>query len=185
MTPVLPKPLPTKLNLGCGRARRDDCLNVDRRPSVGPDLQWDLDQYPYPLPSQHFEMIYALDIVEHLADLPVFMEEAHRLLRPDGVLEVTTPHFSCANSYTDPTHRLHLGYFSFDFFTATSPYDFESPVGFIIDERLIVFHAGRLARLWAWAANRWPERYERRFAWVYPAWFLRFRLKAIARGTKA
>lgn len=171
-------PLATRLNLGSGAARRADCLNVDRNAQARPDLVWDLDTYPYPLPTGHFEHIYALDVVEHLADIPAFMSEAHRLLRAGGVLEITTPHFSCSNSYTDPTHRWHLGYFAFDFFTAERPYDIGSIGCFRVESRLLAFHPGRLARIVAVAANRWPAHYERRWAWIFPAWFLQFRLRS-------
>jgi predicted SAM-dependent methyltransferase len=104
--------LPRELNLGCGTRRREGWLNVDRVARVLPDLVWDLDQYPYPLATSHFRWIFAGDVVEHLRNIPDFMQEVHRLLEAGGCVEITTPHFSCANSYTDPTHRHHLGYFS-------------------------------------------------------------------------
>ncbi len=172
--------VPLELNLGCGRKRRPGCLNVDVLPQVQPDLVMDLDRHPYPLPRDHFQHIYAHDVVEHLADIRSFMEEAHALLAPGGVLEITTPHFSSANSYTDPTHRFHLSYFSFDYFTAGHQWDFYSAARFRIVERFIAFHTGGpLARLMARFANRHPQTYERRFAWIYPAWFLQFKLSAV------
>ena len=39
--------VPKQLNLGCGRSKRPECLNVDVRSEVAPDLEWDLDQRPY------------------------------------------------------------------------------------------------------------------------------------------
>jgi SAM-dependent methyltransferase len=171
--------LPRRLNLGCGRQQRSDCLNVDLRPAVSPDLVWDLEKRPYPLPRGHFEHIYALDVVEHLADIQGFVEEAHELLAPGGILEITTPHFSCANSFTDPTHRHHLGYFSFDYFTDLSGWNFYSGVRFEIAERVLAFHNGRPDRLMSRLANRHPAFYERRLAWIWPAWFLIFKLRAV------
>lgn len=171
--------LPRRLNLGCGMKKRPDCLNVDLRPSVGPDLVWDLEKRPYPLPRDHFEHIWALDVVEHLADLQDFVEEAHALLAPGGILEITTPHFSSANAFTDPTHRHRLGYFSFDYFTDGSEWSFYSGARFEIAERLLVFHNRWLDRRMANWANRHPEIYERRLAWLWPAWFLIFKLRAV------
>jgi SAM-dependent methyltransferase len=171
--------IPRRLNLGCGRQHRPDCLNVDLRDSVRPDLVWDLERRPYPLPRHHFEHIYAFDVVEHLDDLVGFLEEAHALLAPGGVIEITTPHFSCANSFTDPTHRHHLGYFSFDYFTAGSELNFYSAARFEYAGRLLAFHNGLIDRLVGRFANRNPRLYEQRFAWMYPAWFLLFKLRAL------
>jgi SAM-dependent methyltransferase len=172
-----PEALPRRLNLGCGLRKRPDCWNVDLRGE--PDLVWDLDRRPWPLPRNHFEHIYAFDVVEHVASVQDFVEEAHALLAPGGILEITTPHFSCANSFTDPTHRHHLGYFSFDYFTDASQWSFYSQVRFEVAERILVFHQRRPDRLVARFANRHPQIWEQRFAWLWPAWFLIFKLRAV------
>jgi SAM-dependent methyltransferase len=171
--------LPKRLNLGCGSKKRPDCLNVDVLPQVGPDLAWDLDQRPYPLPRNHFEQIWALDVVEHLASVNDFLEEVHELLAPGGTIEITTPHFSCANSFTDTTHRHHLGYFSLDYFTAGSQWNFYTATRFEIVERNLIFYPSLIDRLVERFANRRPALYERRLTWIFPAWFLIFKLRAV------
>ncbi len=171
--------LPRRLNLGCGSQKRADCVNVDVRPEAAPDLLWDLDRQPYPLPRGHFEHIFALDVVEHLRDVPRFMDEAHALLSPGGILEITTPHFSCANSYTDPTHRQRLGYFSFDYFSPDAKRELSPHGCFAIDSRTLVFHHSFVNRVVSRLANRYPDAYEHRYAWLFPAWFLIFRLRAV------
>jgi SAM-dependent methyltransferase len=168
-----------RLNLGCGRAKRADCFNVDARAEVAPDLLWNLDQRPYPLPRDHFDAVWALDVVEHLASVKDFLEEVHALLAPGGTLEITTPHFSSANSFTDPTHRHHLGYFSLDYFTRDHPWNFYSAARFEIVERTLVFHDSLADRLAERFANRHPRLYEQRFTWLFPAWFLIFKLRAV------
>jgi SAM-dependent methyltransferase len=171
--------LPRRLNLGCGSHKRPDCLNLDLRPEAAPDLLWDLDEHPFPLPRGHFDHVYALDVVEHLRDVPRFMQEVHELLVPGGILEITTPHFSCANSYSDPTHRQHLGYFSFDFFAPGAELELSPRGRFAIVERTLVFHPSLADRIVARLANRFPEAYEHRFTWLFPAWFLIFKLSAV------
>lgn len=167
-----------QLNLGCGRDKRPDCLNVDFNPAVEPDLVWNLDRRPFPLARSGFDTIYVKDVVEHVEDLMGFMEEVHELLAPGGTVVITTPHFSCANAFTDPTHRRQLGYFSFDYFTDGSAWSFYSSFRFDIARRLLVFHNGVLDRVVARIANRHPAYYERRLAWLFPAWFLIFELVA-------
>jgi SAM-dependent methyltransferase len=169
--------LPRRLNLGCGLRKKPDCLNVDLRGE--PDLVLDLDRHPWPLPRGHFDYVWALDVVEHLADVPAFMEDVHAVLAPGGIVEITTPHFSCPNAYTDPTHRHHLGYFSFDYFTDASQWSFYTPIRFEIVERTLVFHPSHLDGLVSRLARRRPALYEKRFAWLWPAWFLIFKLRKV------
>lgn len=171
-----------RLNLGCGRDLRAGYLNVDRSDGVGADLVWDLATGPLPLVASSFEEILALDVLEHVEDVPAFFEEAHRLLVPGGELRITTPHFSCSNSFTDPTHRHHFGWFSFDYFVAGHPLAHYSAARFEISHRLLVFRPTRLNRFVSNWANRNPERYERRWVWIFPAWFLEVRLRKVGGG---
>jgi SAM-dependent methyltransferase len=168
-----------KLNLGSGIQPRPGYINVDLRTTARPDIIADLNHFPYPFARSAFEEVLALDVVEHLSDVTRFMEEVHDLLVPGGLLEITTPHFSSANSYTDPTHRHHFGFFSFDYFTPDSKYSFYSRASFAIENKTVVFTASHFNRVVARFANRCPELWERRFCWLFPAWFLIFRLRAV------
>jgi len=172
-------PVARRLNLGCGQMKLPDCLNVDFNPAVEPDVVWDLDRRPYPFPKGHFERVFVKDVIEHLEDVPGFMTEIHSLLAPGSVVEITTPHFSSANAFTDPTHRRQLGWSSFDYFTESSQWSFYTGVRFEILHRTIVFHHSTLNRVVSRLANRYPAAYEHRWAWIFPAWFLIFELRAI------
>jgi SAM-dependent methyltransferase len=171
--------LPKGLNLGCGERHLADCINVDAVDAVKPDLVWDLDQRPYPLPRDHFDHVYAFDVIEHLTSVRDFLEEVHAVLAPGGVAEITTPHYSCSNSFVDPTHRHHLSYFSFDYFTSGHPLSFYSGARFEVVERILVFRHSLVNRLVSRLANRYPAAYEERFAWMFPAWFLIVKLRAV------
>lgn len=167
------------LKVGCGRAAGAGGIKLDISPEVSPDVLWDLDRYPYPFPDNSFERIECRDVIEHLAEIPRPLEQFWRILEPGGVLEITTPHFSCANSYVDPTHRWHLSYYSFDYFAADHELAYYSSARFRIAYRRIHFHGSRfnnyIAAKWA---NRFPELYEHRLSWMFPAWFLEFHLVA-------
>lgn len=171
--------LPDKLNLGCGNKKRDGWLNVDRAESIKPDQVHDLNQYPYPWPDSSFSEIQAYDVIEHLDDIPAFMNEIWRLGKPQAVVQLTTPHFSCANSYVDPTHQNHLSYFSLDYFTAGHPWGYYCGSGFEIKHRQIVFTPSLVNRVVSRMANKDPHCYENRWAWICPAWFLYFELAVI------
>lgn len=169
----------TKLNLGCGARHFDTHLNVDLVPDVKPDLVMDLNRFPYPLPDGHFEETLVYDVVEHVADLVGFMREIHRISRPGGRLVVTTPHFSCANSYTDPTHTRHMGWFSFDYFLVDGTTHNYGLRGFRVRHRSLIFRPTLVNKLVWRLANRHPNAYEQRWAWLFPAWFLSFELEAV------
>lgn len=90
---------------------------------------------------------------------------------------VTTPRFSCANSYTDPTHARHLGWFSFDYFLVDGTTHHYGVRGFRMRRRRLFFRPTLVNKL-AWRlANRFPEAYVQRWAWLFPAWFLSFELE--------
>ena len=70
-----------------------------------------------PLQDQSVDVIFALHVVEHLAEPKNFLDEAHRALRPGGMLVVATPNLEGWGArlmkekwmgYKDPTHiQLH------------------------------------------------------------------------------
>ncbi|MBI4051392.1 MAG: methyltransferase domain-containing protein [Elusimicrobia bacterium] len=51
----------------------------------------DLNVFPYPYPSEYFQVVSALEIIEHLENPRGFLREIFRLLRPGGVLVLSTP----------------------------------------------------------------------------------------------
>jgi SAM-dependent methyltransferase len=169
--------LPEKINLGCGKKKMPGYLNVDRVAAVEPDVVHDLNVYPYPFPDNSFEEVCAYDVVEHLNDVMVFMREVWRIARPDARVVFTTPHFSSANSFTDPTHQRHLSYYSFDYFTVGHQWNYYGSEGFEMRHRSLVFAPTLANKIAGRLANRFPSRYEQHWAWIFPAWFLYFELQ--------
>ena len=173
---LLPVETRTKLNLGCGKKPFADHVNVDVVASVNPDVVHDLDHYPYPFANSRFDEIAVYDVIEHIGDVPAFMREIWRIGRPGARVVITTPHFSAANSYTDPTHRRHLGFFSLDYFTAGHPLNFYGSDGFCVLRRVMIFQPTLANKLVHRLANRWPRTYEHHWTWMFPAWYLQFEL---------
>lgn len=173
--------LKNKISLGCGsRELGAEYFRVDLSSKVKPDLVHNLDVVPWPLPSKEFVEVECMDVVEHVQDICLFMEEVHRILKLGGKIIISTPHYSSNNSFTDPTHRHHLGYFSFDYFTREHHLRYYSKAEFKIVHRNLVFRGNGIgSKLLSRWANRYPEVYERRFAWMFPAWFLYFELESV------
>ena len=92
-----------KLNLGCGEFKINDFINVDINKSVEPDVVHDLNKFPYPFKDNHFNVIRAEHILEHLDNPFKVMKELHRLLNYGGVLIIKVPHSS--RGFTHPDHK--------------------------------------------------------------------------------
>lgn len=167
------------LNLGCGNKHIPGAVNLDITDSTRPDVVHDLNVRPWPFPDGQFREVLAHDVIEHLDDVLATMEEIHRVCEDGAVVRITLPHFSCANAFTDPTHRHYFGWFSFHYFTGEHEFSFYTNVRFRTRRSQIVFRPSLANRIVLRLANRWPEAYERRWAWVFPAWFLYFELEVI------
>jgi SAM-dependent methyltransferase len=167
----------TKLNLGCGLKPIEDHVNVDVVESIKPDIVHDLNIVPYPFPDNRFDEVRAWDVIEHVADLPTMMREIWRIAKPGCMVEFTTPHFSCDNSYTDPTHVRHLSSRSLRYFEKGHPFCFYGNDGFQVLKADIIFRPSLLNKVIHRIARRHPLWYEERLAWMFPAWYLWFQLR--------
>jgi len=167
------------LNLGCGRRRIEGAVNVDISQRVGADVVHDLSHVPWPLPSDAFHEVHAQDVIEHLDDTLAVMQEIHRVCSSGARVHIVVPHFSSANAFTDPTHRRHFSAFSFDYFDPAHALGFYSDAHFTRVRSQIVFYPTLVNKLVHRAANRCPQAYERRWAWMFPAWFLSIELEAV------
>ena len=171
-----------EVDLGAGSAgRAPGAIRADRARSVHPDVVLDASG-PLPFRDGSLDRVYCFDLVEHIDDIPGLMQELHRVLKPSGGVLITTPHFSCANAHTDPTHRHRFGWRSFDYFTVEHELRYYSTARFRIARRVLRFHGGWLDALVRRVARRWPDWYEHRLAWICPAWYLEFDLVAVKEG---
>jgi SAM-dependent methyltransferase len=167
------------LNLGCGLQYREEAVNVDLVSDTNPDIVADLNRLPWPLPDGHFDEVIMHDVLEHLDNIVLVMEEIHRVCRAGARVRITVPHFSCANAFRDPTHRHYFSRFSCDYFTGENSFGFYTRVHFRRRSSEIVFHPTLINKIVWRLARKYPEQYERRWAWIFPAWFLSFDLEVI------
>jgi len=97
-----------KLNLGCGFDKREGFVNADHFPECAPDIQLDIELTPWPIEDNGFDYILMKHVLEHVgADFPAFsrvMRELHRVIAPEGIIEIHVPHFRHDTWWSDPTH---------------------------------------------------------------------------------
>lgn len=152
------------LNLGSRERRINGAFDVDIVASTHPDLVHDLNVRPWPLPENHFREVHANDVIEHLDNVVATMEEIHRVSRGGAAVHITLPHFSCSNAFTDATHRHYFSIFSFDYFTSEHELSFYSERRFRTQRRQIIVEPTLINKFVHRLANRWPQRYEHRWA---------------------
>jgi len=175
------------LNLGCGLVKREfpdasratEVVGVDISARSQADLIHNLDQFPYPLESDSFDLIIMQDILEHLEDVPRVLGEVHRVARDGATVRIRTPHYSSYYAYNDPTHRRSFGVFALDGFDVLEERTAYAEPLFRIVRREILF-----PRIWrmtgvAALANRFPARWEQLLAFVFRAENLSFELRVV------
>ena len=109
------------------------------------------------------------------------MAEVHRVAKPGAEVLIVTPHYSSPDSFTDPTHLVHLGLHSFDYFIQESFADFTYGAGgFRLIERRLTFGGNLLLdNLGRLIAKVSPDFYEKHFAWIFPARNIHCRLAVV------
>lgn len=105
-----------KLNLGAGNDIKSDHVNHDIAKLDGIDIIHDLNELPWPWPDNHFDEIFANDILEHLDDFVLSMEQVHRILKPNGKIFLKVPYWNSVFAHIDPTHKRGFHENTFHFF---------------------------------------------------------------------
>ncbi|HXI18997.1 MAG TPA: methyltransferase domain-containing protein [Chloroflexota bacterium] len=175
------------LDLGCGRRAKPGAIGVDGVALPGVHVVARLGEGHLPFRSGAAHTIYALNVLEHLDDLPAVMAEIWRALASGGRLVVEVPYFSSVSAFADPTHRRWFTYTTFEHFApplqqgwAANRHNWFGDVRFQIVRRRLRF--GKAHRLFgaAWLANRWPALYENFLAYWFPARALEVELRRSA-----
>jgi len=119
MTEITPSELASAkkiLDVGCGWNKTPGAIGIDANPKTHADVIHDLGSTPYPFPDNEFDQIICRHVAEHVPDVMAFITELHRIAKPGGRINITTPHYSNPDWATDPTHRNHFNSYSFNCF---------------------------------------------------------------------
>jgi len=140
------KQITKKLNLGCGKTILPDWINLDKVPSSGVDIIADLDkcqEIKLPFDNDAIDEFFASHVIEHLHHPLAFMEEIHRIAKPNAKAVFRVPYGSSDDAFEDPTHVKAYFLNSFSYFT--QPYYWFADYGYrgdwLIDKIILLVDA--------------------------------------------
>ena len=172
--------LPKAINIGCGNDYIRGWLNVDQSPLIKSDQVLDLEK-PLPFPDNHFIMVRAHHVLEHIHNFPQLMKELHRVCRNGAEIDVRCPFFSSWGQYNDPTHVRFFSTHTFDYFEKGN---YSHEVG--VDKDLfsckveLNYAIGRL-KFMNWLMNPiinlWKDFYVRFLSFIIPCSEIKFLLE--------
>tara|TARA_Y100000310_G_C20638952_1_gene792802 strand:- start:1258 stop:1902 length:645 start_codon:yes stop_codon:yes gene_type:complete len=99
-----------KLNLGSGKFPKKGYINLDMDKNINADIVHNLDDYPWPLPDNHFEIIEMDHILEHISDIRQTLKEIDRILINGGQVIIKVPHFSRGFTHWDHKHGFDVSF---------------------------------------------------------------------------
>jgi hypothetical protein len=95
-------------NMGCGFNKIPGFVNVDKFSECLPDLQFDLEQIPWPIESEQADTVIFNHCLEHIGQqTDVFFgifRELYRICKRNSIVIVNVPHPRHDDYLNDPTH---------------------------------------------------------------------------------
>ncbi|MCF8506918.1 MAG: class I SAM-dependent methyltransferase [Caulobacter sp.] len=110
-----------KLNLGCGFAKLDGWVNVDKFAACEPDQVADIESLPWPWADDSVDEVLLSHVLEHVGqstDLFLgIVTELWRVCRHGARIDIRVPHFRNDSFVQDPTHVRAIHPRSFEHFS--------------------------------------------------------------------
>jgi hypothetical protein len=98
---------PTKLDIGCGKSKKEGFHGVDQYKMDGVDTVLKIGFAKWPFADNSIEEAHSSHFVEHLTagERVHFYNELHRVMKPGSKATIITPHWASNRAYGDPTHQ--------------------------------------------------------------------------------
>lgn len=183
---------PLTIEVGCGpRKRYERSVGVDAIDFPSVDIVGNAHEVLRAMPPGVADLISSSHFLEHVDDLPRMLEDMVRVLRPGGKLEVTVPHFSHPYFYSDPTHKVPFGLYTFSYLTAANPFrrtvpGYVSRSDLVLESADLIFkstppfyvrHAWKkIIQILVNSSTYAKEFYEENLCYVFPCYEIRFLL---------
>ncbi len=97
-----------KLNFGCGKiikSKEKGWVNVDIQKNDNVDVSFNFNNFPYPFKDNTFDYILVDNVLEHLEEPRLVIEELRRICKNESIIEVIVPHCNSRWAWGDYTHK--------------------------------------------------------------------------------
>jgi hypothetical protein len=130
-----------RLNLGCGRSRQENMVNVDI-PQEGhqPDVVLDLnlatkEEWIAAFGEDNVQYAQFIHVIEHITNHLQMMENLWHVMEADGIVYIRCPHGASDDAWEDPTHVRPIYPGSFGYYG--QPYYWRADYGYRGDFRIV------------------------------------------------
>lgn len=94
-----------KIELGCGKNKKEGYVGIDCFADPVVDITMDLDGNVLPFADEHVSAIRAIHILEHIWNVEKIWSEMFRVIKDGGLIYAVVPHPQGGWYFQDPTHK--------------------------------------------------------------------------------
>jgi ubiquinone/menaquinone biosynthesis C-methylase UbiE len=180
------------LELGCGNTKKyKKSIGIDILDKPNVDVCGDVFEVLSYFPNESVDKITSNHFIEHIDNIGELVFLAGKVLKRDGVMEITAPHFSNPYYYSDPTHKSFLGLYTFCYFSETSLFKRKVPnynidIQFNLERVDLIFKTDRsklfrsifknvIGRFFNLTSYN-QELYEDSFCYIFPCYEIYYKL---------
>lgn len=103
-----------QIELGCGDKKREGFIGIDVV-DLGQEYVLDFEKNKLPFEDSSVDYIYTNHVIEHISNPQLVMNEAWRVLKPEGKFEIKVPYGLWEGS-SKPVHKQYITACWFDWF---------------------------------------------------------------------
>jgi ubiquinone/menaquinone biosynthesis C-methylase UbiE len=181
--------MPFNIEIGCGPNKKNfDAIGIDLIDFDCVDIVGDVFEVLSQIPNESVKNIYTYHFLEHIEDIDRLIKEMHRVLCQKGKLFAVVPHFSNPFYYSDLTHKVTFGLYSFAYYSTNDlkrkvP-NYQNDVLFEQDSIRLIFksyppryfrHAIKKSYEYIFNINMYmKEFYEENLTYIFPCYEISF-----------
>jgi len=165
-----------KLNLGCGKNKKEGYLNCDISSEINPDKVVNITE-KLPFDNNSVSEIFISHTLEHTHEPLEVLREFYRICKHEATIKILVPYFSSESAFSQIDHYSFFSYTTFDFLDSRNKLHYQGVGNFqIIYKRL---HWRKYLFFFEKLFNLFPRVYQEFFCWWFPARELEIELKVI------